>query len=621
MSGIIDLTSDDDENARRQPLVNDENGSDEEDEDLKLAIALSLQDQVATETSKDRSLASPVVDDTHQPAPSTATSTTAQGGLLGLDRRAMEAERLARLKRKREPEGDTRPLSQQPSTLSTRISPPPTKAQKSAPAKAATCPTSSSTKQSKAQPSFPTPQVLLTSDPSRHDPTNPSKYTSISFADIVKPPTPNLQLKSVLLSSFIADFDWILPHFNTRTTNFLLILHAQNAQHRALLESDFAGLPNVKLAMPSLMGGAGNMHSKIMLLFYADSNSSSGASAGSSDNREICRIVVPSANLTRADWGVGGVMENILTVVDLPLKSSTDVCVYRFEKKLKAQMAAMEVPESVLRKVERFDFAATGNVEFVYSMSGSNLLDVGAADTKITLGASQFFQREKGKLQITAEPNTPGDRLSSTNVAIDDPARTGLLSLNDAVVSAGLGVSTSDARDLPQVDFVTSSLGNLTTEFVRQLYLAICGQLNPAAVSTKSKRSSTNMASNDVTLDEHVLQNLKIYFPSSGTVHRSKGGPGAGGTICFQRKWWNSNELIRHCLHDCVGVRDDGILMHSKVRCCFLVSLNFRAPRIVRDVVPLIESCSRNDTGYVESVRHGPLAGRLSGVLAQCAFL
>lgn len=606
MSGVIDLTSDD-ESTPSQPPVNDTNLSDEDDEDLKLAIALSLQDQTDIEEAS-KTATEP--NDSNRDIPERTKSSSGLTGLLGLDRKAMEAERLARLKRKREPDSELqKPIgsSSDLSNATARLSPPPPRRQKPNQTQLATTskttpsvpPTNTTT--SNHPPSFPTPQILLTSQPSRRHPTNPDRYSSISLPDILLPPTPTLTLKSTLLSSFIADLDWLFPHFNTRTVTFLLLLHAQTPQHRALLESDFAGLPNVKLVMPEVMGGSGNMHSKVMLLFYQTQQGSAGMdtstgtgkdSAKAAEPTEICRVVIPSANLTRADWGIDGIMENVLFVVDLPLKSSTgNQEIYPFERKLKTQLEGMGVPEGVLRKLGKFDFGVTRGMEFVYSRSGSNVLDTVKTVKTTKAGSDNFFQRRGGKQSRGALVVSDSvDRAVDVKSDTDDPARTGLLSLHDAVVSLGLQIPVTELDNLPQVDFVTSSLGNLTSQFVRQLYLAICGQLDPATTVVASKRPNTNTKAADVdtALDKVIMQNLKIYFPSSETVHHSKGGPGAGGTICFQSKWWDSNELIRKCLHDCVGVRKDGVLMHSKVCGSFFFLLlcpanfGFPVPNIVQ---------------------------------------
>jgi hypothetical protein len=376
-----------------------------------------------------------------------------------------------------------------------------------------------------------------------------------------------------------------------------------------------------------------------MILFYQSlraSNLGTGNVAElKTETDEVCRIVIPSANLTRADWGVGGVMENILFVVDLPLKrSGSDEKVYPFERKLRAQLSGMGVPEGVLPKLGRFDFEATRGMEFVYSRSGSHALDMGAGsgigtgaqatlNTK-ALGVDGFFQKRGKESREGKSKDTTGnvDRAEHARAGVDDPARTGLLSLQDAVVSLGLDVPVTELDDLPQVDFITSSLGNLTSQFVRQLYLAICGQLDPAKTIVAARRLNPKAADTDAMLDKIIAQNLKIYFPTSETVQRSKGGPSAGGTICFQSKWWDSNELIRKCLHDCVGVRKDGILMHSKVCDLFFFLFLFPVPKIVQghipctcDFHPAILQCTKRRCSNISAIIGGTPVPQRSIVL------
>lgn len=626
MSGIIDLTGDDESAPSSRPPVADP--SDSEDEDLKLAIALSLQDQKDVEdTRRERLHANEAI----QSSAANTVEPQTTSGLLGLDRKTMEAERLARLKRKREVDVQEEAQNQKSvSVEKTPASPPPARKQKTnlmtmtTSTMSAAGPKPNFVKSTALSRAFTDPQVLLTSSPSRL--TSSGKYESISFPDILHPPSPNHALKSVLLSSFVADLDWALPHFNTRTTKFLIILHAHNAQHRALLSADFVGLPNVKLVLPEIIG-AGTMHSKLMLLFYHQhSDRRDGERDGSASDAEMCRVVVPSANLTPADWGVGGIMENVLFVVDLPLKAANPnpgpgpgSKIYHFENGLKDLLRAMDVPERVRQKIDRFDFEATENVRFVFSRSGSSPVDVtstaGVTDTSHARGMQHignFFENRAKKddhgtrsgrdtsdttvssTDVTAKTATPsGDRPSFTAAdATSGSTRTGLLSLHDAVVSLGLDLdpdaSPSDPAHAPYADFVTSSLGNLSSSFATQLYLAICGRLDPTKVgggpprSRKPKTKSSADGCDD--LDGVLKEKLKIYFPTSETVLRSRGGPSAAGTICFREKWWDSNDLIRNCLYDCVGVRGDGILMHSKV--CGAIYLLFCGFHFLRGAMP-----------------------------------
>jgi len=575
MSGVIDLTGDEETQSPSSPI-----DLESDDEDLKMAIAMSLQSQhnspglksTTIDTRADRfntsdvkqAIALPlqsrvVVADSsqkHDEPEQKAALPPAQAlvGILGLNRKAMEAERLARLKRKRGMDG------QSPSPPSRRISPPPLRRAAAASASANSRQPFTTTGVPSDNPfSFPNPRVLLTSHPSRH---SSSGLEAISFRDVVSPPSSNYSLKSVLASSFIVDFDWLLPHFNTATTKFIFVLHAQNDQHRRLLQQDFAGVPNVRLVMPEHLGGGGNMHSKIMLLFFKDDSSEI--------SEEICRVVVPSANLTPADWGVGGVMENVAFVVDLPSQKATSIAQIetQFKKEVQKQIRAMDVPEDVLRKLENFNFSATRNVGFVHSMSGSRALQ--ASSTSLP-DKKNFFGTSMTSTKLShgaSDPQVLDQAQGSASIVQDDPARTGLLSLQDTIHSLGLSSTPTDPSYPPRLDFITSSLGNLSTPFVRQLYQAACAQLDPTvtASATAPKRGKSGSNNDDANLDELIKKNLRIYFPSDETVKKSKGGPNAAGTICFQKKWWETNDLVRDVLCDCVGVRDDGILMHNKVR-------------------------------------------------------
>lgn len=582
MSGVIDLTSDDKDKAQQSPV---QLGSDGElDDNLKLAIAMSLQSQQSP-TKPASAAAEATTDDSdgevekaialslqheegstaaptrsgqpqgkHEQTSTQVLSVSSTGGILGLDRKAMEAERLARLKRKRGPE----PRSSSPPAK--RISPPPLRRDRTATTTAAfplsTKPHATSKSRSTNPFSFTTPRVLLTSHPSRHA---SHGLAAISLRDAISPPTPNLTLKSVLASSFIIDFDWLLPHFNTATTKFIFVLHAQNDQHRALLQRDFSGVPNVRLVMPECLGGGGNMHSKLLLLFFQGEKGGSGG-------EEVCRVVVPSANLIAADWGVGGVMENVLFVVDSPLKSTTEISdgETQFKREIKKQLREMGVADDVLRKLDKFDFGATKDVGFVHSMSGSRLLQ---SESGSLPKQKSFFASKSATTRKDALPNIPEEAQQHPSTPTqNDITRTGLLSLHDTIQSLNLSVSPTDPSYPPDLDFITSSLGNLATPFIRQLYQAACGHLDPTSIASSTARKRGKPAPNtDTTLDSLIKQNLRIYFPTSETVAKSKGGPNQAGTICFQKKWWETNESIRDVLCDCVGVRDDGILMHSKV--------------------------------------------------------
>ncbi|KAK5084557.1 hypothetical protein LTR05_005635 [Lithohypha guttulata] len=555
MAGIIDLTSDsDDEHPRRS--VPDIGVEDEDDEDLKLAIAMSLQDQAISTPSASTLLEQAGL------KPSTEVVTPASnGGLLGLDRKAMEADRLARLKRKRVSEDGSFNIPADPKITTSivtpkPVSPPPIRRQR----RASPADNIESSQSLSENPfSFAKPKVLLTSTPSRHSAT---ALTAVSFRDLVAPPSPNLTLKSALLSSFIADFDWLLPHFDTRSTSFVFVLHAFSAQHRQELQADFAGVPNVRLIVPQCLGGGGNMHSKLILLFFKSTDS-------------------------EKDWGAGRFMENVAYIVDLPesqrvLIKTEEQRQPEFASELKKQLRAMEVPDNVLQKLEHFDFAATKDMRFVASISESQALSATIKEmSQPGIVTDNSFDANRVKSGANAISAAQQSSLSTLDRSFD-LARTGLLSLSDAISSLGLSISSTDPSYPPQLDFITSSLGNLSHPFVRQLYEAACGTLDVAKIAASRARTKTSTkalgtVNDNIGLDVTVRKNLRIYFPTDQTVQASAGGAASAGTICFQKKWWETNELIQECLHDCIGGRGDGILMHSKI-----LYVRFAEPKLVK---------------------------------------
>ena len=203
MSSPIDLTQDSD--------------SEESDEDLKLAISMSLSQPDHSNANTSLKFTKP---DEHPPKLQPIGP-----GIMGLDRKQMEAERLARhaqLKRKR---GDTDvsppPLSRRTRTKSPASQPSPRK------------PISMETERAFAATSLQAPSSNTTSTPQAtlQYPNGIIKRTWISshartgrditFSELIDAPN----LRSALLSSFIWDFDWLFPHFRTKETNFVLVMH------------------------------------------------------------------------------------------------------------------------------------------------------------------------------------------------------------------------------------------------------------------------------------------------------------------------------------------------------------------------------------------------------------
>ncbi|EXJ85534.1 hypothetical protein A1O1_05898 [Capronia coronata CBS 617.96] len=548
--------------------------------------------------------------------------------LTGLDRKQMEAERLARLKRKREGEGEgggtedtTGPSSNRnkaarvdhlasgPRAQGT-ISPPPLRRScdtQSIPAQKRQLSTTASASASTTGPSFKKGPVLPSGSTS-HNGTVPSTMkaggiardarqnyhlkgvvlkthvegygadkpnsnsNTIDFATLISPAS---SLESCLLSSFIWNFDWLFQHFDTKRTKFQLVMHAKVPGQREALKADFQGIPNVRLCFPPMEPNVNCMHSKLMLLFYKE------------EGGPRCRIVVPTANLVDFDWGVGGFMENTVWLIDLPMKkpgsSATGLAnlathgptvignaqpdqataTTQFQKALTTFLKAQRVPNDVIRKLELFDFSETAQLGFVHTIGGMHV------------GASGGLPEGLGQSWRT----------------------TGVCGLGQTVTDLGLAGGGSGHRAPIELDYVTSSLGSLTDDFMSSMYLAAQGddgleEYNRRTGSSSSKRitSSTSAAKKGSGArmavpkradsgEQHVdidsdhdhrhyhydwKEKMRVYYPSDETVRRSKGGPANAGTICFSSKWWQNGKFPQSNLRDCVSVRQ-GLLMHNKL--------------------------------------------------------
>ena len=515
----------------------------------------------------------------NQKGPTSGPSDTPSFNLLTLNRQAMEAERLARLKRKREAEGDKtvadevsnrgRVLarSDREKSKTVSLSPPPLRRarlgagapgtslhQSECVAGIVNTKVTTATTAKETPASQQTRGSTTTSSNAMYFPRGKVFQTYIEGFPAANTITlPQLigrkeSLTGCLLSSFIWDFDWLLPHFSTNKTKFQLVMHAKSAAQREALLEDFRGISNVRLCFPPMDSIINCMHSKLMLLFY-DATDMDMAMAMSMPSATIsstswlagprCRIVVPTANLTGSDWGVGGVMENTVFLIDLPVKSDSAATTTDatpggdetgFQMSLVAFLRAQTVPEDIIRKLEHFDFRQTAEYGFVHTIGGVH-------------GGEQWHMTGLGGL---------GRRVAEMGLASSNP---------------------------PEINFVTSSVGSLNDEFMDAMYTAAQGDANELTAernrdpeSSRRQLGATKASINPtrglteatVTDRPEWRQNFRFFFPSDDTVTASIGGPGAAETICFSDKWWQSARFPRQNMRDCISVRR-GCLMHNKV--------------------------------------------------------
>ncbi|KAL2828233.1 tyrosyl-DNA phosphodiesterase [Aspergillus cavernicola] len=447
---------------------------DEDDKAFKEALALSLQaSHGQRESSNTQPTSAPSSEQTQKDQ---AELKSAGVGFLGLDRKKMEEERLARLaKRKAEEPPAAEPEAKQPRT----------EPQSSA--------SSVQTKLASVASSVPSIQY-------------PAGTVKKTFAFGYRRAEDDIKIEEVLqksdldlavLSSFMWDTEWLFSKLDTRKSRLIMVMQARDEATKQQYQSETADMTNLRLCFPPMDGQVSCMHSKLMLLFHPG----------------YLRIAIPTANLVPYDWGeAGGVMENSVFLIDLLKKdntTSTNGQRTDFYTDLVYFLKATTLHENIIAKLEDFDFSKTARFAFTHTIGGSHS------------GASL--------------------------------KQTGYCGLGRAIESLGLKVS----KPL-NLDFVTSSLGSLTPEFIQCIYLAARGNdglTEPAVRAAKSSYASTANEWKD---------RFRVYFPSQETVRRSKGGPNAAGTICFQSKWFENAKFPHHVLRDCVSARD-GLVMHNKI--------------------------------------------------------
>ncbi|EZF26026.1 hypothetical protein H112_01832 [Trichophyton rubrum D6] len=514
-SSIVDLTGDSDGDAsaaRRagkaaaaaaeEEEEEEEAGDDDSDAELKRAIQLSLQSGRGPEHE--------TIDvDALEAGKATATpepKKTASAWIAGFDRKKMEEERLARLAKKRKTGEDGSALAlpaARPLKASRRE--PPSESSSSS-AKISSIPPATATVAAKSAPGVPS------TEPTIQFPEGAVKKTwafrcerkdDIKLEEVLQPS----DLELAVLSSFLWDMDWLLMKFTNPSTRFLFIMGAKGEERRAQLLRETASMSRIRLCFPPMDGEVNCMHSKLMLLFHANH----------------LRIVIPSANLDPYDWGEkGGVMENMLFLIDLPRKANETVNdTTPFRDELVYFLRASTLNEKIIDKMLQYDFSKTAKYAFVHSIGGSHI------------GSGSY-------------------------------ERTGHCGLGTAVKSLGLATS----RPL-KLDYITSSVGSLTATFLQNLYWSAQGdngtkQLSARAGNTRSSNKSNQSSKRSGRGDDDWTGRMKVYFPSRETVRSSRGGVSAAGTLCLMSKWYNSPMFPRDVMRDNRSVRE-GLLMHSKV--------------------------------------------------------
>ncbi|KAF2269745.1 phospholipase D/nuclease [Lojkania enalia] len=489
----IVMSLEDSQPAGTTPSSSANTGTDSanEDEDLRRAIALSLQESEITNRKESDQPSTvdcassqgryafplPHLNDyqSHNSLgsiPVTSASIKPSSGLLGLDRKAMEAERLARLgKRKRSPS------PKRPSKMAIK------------PERENELSRDNTNIHSLIQYSRGSIKRTWAFQHPRTD--------DIKIEELLQPSTLNI----AVLSAFDFDVDWMFSKLNPLDVKQIWIMNAkgEDTQKKLRAEAKEQGIPpTLKIHFPPMDKPIQRMHSKLMLLFHSSH----------------LRIAVPTANLTKFDWGEtnkdprtgeswqGAVFENSVFIIDLPRRKDEKVGnreeLSLFGKDLLRYLEAQKLSKNVVEGVLKFDFSETHHVAFIHSIGG--------------------------------------EQVSS--------ARTGLLCLSSALRELNL-----DHVQILELDYAASSLGSLKVPFLKRLYAAASGE--------SGSKSLTKVPHN-------FLDRMRIYFPTRDTVVKSTGGEDCGGVIILNRSSYAASGFPKQCMRDYRSTRP-GVLSHNKI--------------------------------------------------------
>ncbi|KAL2288867.1 hypothetical protein FJTKL_02778 [Diaporthe vaccinii] len=495
------------------------NGCDDEDEALRRAIAMSLGESATTPTTDDVPGSANQIDkglgqghaQDHARDEARTHSSSAGGlamGMLGIDRKKMEEERLARLKKRKagptnlnthDKQESELPPGQRPrltsdlgslpghSAGSTGLSQPPL------PSAISSLNSNSNASKGVSEAGLPYPQGIVR----RTLALGYARRDDITIEEVLQRDT----LELAVLSSFQWDEEWLMSKLNLGKTKILLVAYAADEETKASMRNN---VPQnvVRFCFPPMERGC--MHSKLMLLKYP----------------KYLRIVVPTGNLVPYDWGETGVMENTVFLIDLPrINDPARVAanaLTHFGAELQFFLERQRVDGKMVNSLRNYDFSETSRYGFIHTIAGSH-------------------------------PN------------IDTWARTGYCGLGSTVKTLGLG------SDEPvEVDYICSSIGAVKNDLMAALYNACKGDSGMMEYEARTGKQKKNKDAPPGANQEDFKEHIRVYFPSRETVRTSRGGMNSAGTICFQPRWWDSKSFPREVLRDFKSERT-GLLAHSKL--------------------------------------------------------
>lgn len=327
----------------------------------------------------------------------------------------------------------------------------------------------------------------------------------IKIEEVLEP----LTLRTAVLSAFQWDMEWLLPKLRTPlnggTTKCVFVMQGKDeAIRRELLANIEQARSFLRLVFPPMGGQVHCMHSKLMLLFHP----------------QKLRVAIPTANLLNFDWGETGLMENTVFIIDLPRLPENEVAtreeLTNFGKELMFFLDKQGMDDDIKSAILHFDFCSTKDMAFVHTVGG------------ILHG--------------------------------DESKRTGHPGLSRAVRQLGL------ETDYLEIDFAASSIGALKDEYLCMIYSAARGEDVIEQCSTAASKAKADFFKNCANRQPpdavSIREKMRVYFPTYETVTSSNAR--SAGTICISRKWWEDMPFPRPVFRDYISNRT-GLLSHNKI--------------------------------------------------------
>ncbi|KAI0911948.1 tyrosyl-DNA phosphodiesterase-domain-containing protein [Ustulina deusta] len=322
--------------AAQKPIELDQSGN--EDDDLEGGPKYPPTPKKSTQLAHRNIEAAPTTSRS-SPAPQITSSSIHSGAFstLGLDRKKMEEERLARVaKRKASHDDETTQRCPQRVKIDGQPSGMPC---------VTTAPTSAYTK----SPQLPYPKGVVKKTWVSGYP----RQDDIKIEEILQKD----QLELAVLSSFQWDDEWLLSKVDINKTKIVCIAFAssdyQKQEMRANVPKD-----RIRFCFPPMMP-TGSMHSKLQLLKFPN----------------YLRLVIPTGNLVPYDWGETGVMENMVFLIDLPTVTDSANQLTMFGQELCYFLTASGLDEGLIKSLSKYDFSETSQYRFIHTIGQSHVGD------------------------------------------------------------------------------------------------------------------------------------------------------------------------------------------------------------------------------------------------------